>query len=250
MRRFLGITLPLLAVCMMAGNVALAQGQGRGRGGFSGPRMRQFQFSLLSLAAREDVQKELTATAEQKTKIEGIRQDLFAGFQRGGGGGNQNLSDEERQKRDEEMRKKGEEATEKLTAELTADQNSRLKQVQVWAQGSHALIENADVAKGLNLTADQKEALKTINDEADKKTGELRGQGGPGQNVSDEERAKRREQSAAIAADTNAECMAVLTDEQKAQFDKIKGAKFQLDPNVGGFGGPGGRRGRPGANNN
>jgi hypothetical protein len=32
-----------------------------------------------------------------------------------------------------------------------------------------------------------------------------------------------------VSNETDAECMAVLTDAQKAQLDKMKGPKFQLD---------------------
>jgi Spy/CpxP family protein refolding chaperone len=56
-------------------------------------------------------------------------------------------------------------------------------------------------------------------------------------------------QMAEIRKETEAECAAVLTDEQKAQFEKMKGPKFELDMSAFGRGGPG-RRGRPGGNNN
>src|SRR5580765_1772277 len=103
MRRFFGITLPLLAVCMLAGNVVFAQGFGRGRGGFGG----MGGGGAGMLLGNPQVQKELKMNEDQVAKIGEIQREMFAGFGQGGGGGFQNLSDEERQKRFEEMRKKG-----------------------------------------------------------------------------------------------------------------------------------------------
>lgn len=244
MRRFFGIALPLLAVCMMAGNVALAQGRGRGRG-FGGPGMGGPGMLL----GNQQVQKELKMTEDQVAKIGEIQREMFAGFGQGGGGF-QNLSDEERQKRFEEMRKKVEENNKKMLALLDAGQNARLKQIQLTVGGVAGLAGEQDVAKEaakeLKLTNDQKEALKTINEESGKKSGEIfagfRG-------ADEEQRTKLQAQLAEIRKDTEAECLAVLTDEQKAQFEKLKGPKFELDMSAFGRGGPGGRRGRPGANN-
>ena len=244
MRRFFGITLPLLAVCMMAGNVALAQGRGRGRGfggpGRGGPGM---------LLGSPQVQKELKMTEDQVAKVGEIQREMFAGF--AGGGGGQNLSDEERQKRDEDFQKKAQESAKKILALLDVDQHSRLNQIQLWIGGASGLAGNEEpakeTAKALNLTDDQKEALKMITEESGKKSQELfagfRG-------ADEEQRGKMMAQMTEIRKETEAEAMAVLTDEQKAQFEKLKGPKFELDMSAFGRGGPGGRRGRPGANNN
>jgi Spy/CpxP family protein refolding chaperone len=211
MRRLLRLTLPVLAICLLVGNAAFAQGRG-GRGGFQmgGPNMLMF----------EQVQKELKITDDQKSKIaaafEAARPPQGTNFQ--------NLTDEERA----EMRKKGEAAGKAAIATLTPDQSDRFKQMQLWVQGSRALVDNADLAKELKLTDDQKGAVKTIVDESDKKMGELM-RSSFQQGVSDEDRAKAREQMATMRNETDAECMAVLTDAQKAQLDKMKGPKFQLD---------------------
>lgn len=251
MRKVAGFTVAAIAVCLMAENAAFAQGRGGPGGGMAG--MRRMMNSPLGLLGRNDVRKELKISDEQKTKIEEIQQELFQGFGGGGGGGGgQNLSDEERKKRFDDMRKKGEAATEKATALLTDDQKVRLKQVRIWAQGAYVLTENEDVAKELKITDEQKEAVKLITEEADKKIGEIFAQGG-GFQASEEQQKKTREQLGELRKTTDEECQAVLTDAQKAQLDKLKGPKFELDPNErfgGGRGGPGGRRGRPGGNTN
>jgi Spy/CpxP family protein refolding chaperone len=243
MRRCFGIALPLLAVSMLAGNVAFAQGQGRGRGG-PGGMMRMFT-TVPALVAREEVQKELKVTEEQAAKLKTIGVEMRPAGGGGGGGGNfQNLSDEERQKFFADMQKRTEEATVKVAAVLTPEQNTRLKQIRLWALGSSALTDD-DTAKDLKLTDDQKEALKMINEESGKKSMEI---GAGFRGADEEQRNKLMAQMAEIRKETEAECMAVLTDEQKAQFTKMKGEKFDL-PMGPGRGGPGGgRRGRP--NNN
>jgi Spy/CpxP family protein refolding chaperone len=248
MRRFLGISSLAIVACLVASNAAMAQGQGRGgrggRGGFGGG------FGGISfLIQNADVQKDLKLSEDQTAKIKEVTDALRP--QRGGGGGTnfRDMTEEQRTAFFEEARKKGEEANKKITDLLTADQNVRLKQLQIWQQGTRALTNNEDVAKELSITDDQKSALKTITDESAKKGQEL-GRG-LGRGASEEERTKAREQMTALRSETEAECMAVLTDDQKAKLTAMKGTK--PDFNLNAFGGGGGRRGgrgRPGGNNN
>lgn len=253
MRRFFGMTVPVLALCLIASNVALAQGQGQGgrggRGGFGGFGGGG-QMPVAFLLASPQVQKDLKLTDEQTAKIKEIGE--AARPPRGGGGGAnfREMTEEQRKAFFEDLRKKGEEASKKVTDLLTAEQNARVKQIQLWMQGARALTENADVAKELSLTDDQKAAVKTILEESGKKSQELRtGR----RNASDEERKKIDDQLTAIRTETETESLAQLTADQKAKFDALKGPKFEVDRSQFGFGGPGGgrgRAGRPGGNNN
>jgi len=251
MRRFLGLTLPVVAICMLVSNVALAQGQGGRRGGGGGFGGGMGGFGIGGLLSTPQVQKELKMSEDQVAKVGEIQREAFAAFTGGAGGGGgrgANLSDEERKKRDEERAKRTEENNKKLLAVLDADQTTRVKQVQLWVSGAAGVGGNEEAAKELKLTDDQKAALKAINDEATKKRTEMFAGGGRG--ASEEERAKRTEQMASLRKDTEAECQAVLTDEQKSQFAKMRGPKFELDTAAFGRGGPGGGRGRRGGNNN
>src|SRR5262249_29624352 len=157
---------------------------------------------------------------DQTAKIKEVTDSLRP---QGGGGGGTNFRDLTEEQRNELLaagRKSGE-ATTKNTADLlAADQNTRLKQLHLWQQASRAHTNNDDVSKELSLTDDQKSALKTISDESAKKGQEL-GRGA-GRGASDEERTKVREQMAALRSETEAECMAVLTDDQKAKFTAMK----------------------------
>ena len=241
MRRFAGISLAFLAVCLLAGEAALAQGQGgRGRGGFGGGQM---MGSTTFLLQNPQVQKELSLSDDQTAKIkEALGEFAFGGGQRGQRGQGQQLSQEERRAQFAERQKKSEEAGQKALALLTLEQTGRFKQVQLWVQGTAALTQNEELGKQLSLTDDQKGAVKTITEESDKKRRELFA--GFGRGASAEERQKAGEQIAALRSETEAECMAVLTDDQKAKLEKLKGPKFQLEMPAGGG------RGRRGGNNN
>jgi Spy/CpxP family protein refolding chaperone len=234
MRRLAFFTVTCLAIGLMTGSTVFGQGRG-GRGFGGGPRGAD-------LLANEQVQKELNLSAEQTAKIQAIAEE--ARPQRGQGGGNfRNLPQEERDKLIAEFRKKAEEAAVKATAELTPDQLMRFKQIEIWVQGPRALAENAEVVKTVGVTDEQKAAIKTITDESDKKRQELFSQ--LGRNASDEDRKKAGDQSAELRKTTEAECLAVLTDGQKSQFEKLKGPKFELDRSA--FRGRG--RGRPRGDN-
>jgi Spy/CpxP family protein refolding chaperone len=250
MRRFLGLTLPAVAICMLVSNVALAQGPGGrgGRGGGFGGGMGGGGVGFL--IGSEQVQKELKMTDDQVAKVRDIQREAFAGFGGGAGGrgGNNNLSDEERQKQRDEFRARAEETNKKYLAVLDADQTTRIKQIQLWVAGTPGLANNEDASKELKLTDDQKAALKTISEESQKKSREMFAGGGRG--ASEEERTKRREQMTALQKDTEAECQAVLTDEQKSQFAKMRGPKFEFDPAAAFGGGRGGRGGRRGGQQN
>lgn len=240
------------AVCLAVATSAMAQGQGQGRGGRGGRGGfgggfggGAFGLSLSRIVSIEKVQKELKISDEQKTKLDAIRAEARQGGGGGAGGfGNfQNMSEEERTKFFEEMRKQGEERNKKVEAVLDADQNKRAKEILLQARGNSALAD-PEVAKQLALTEDQVASVKTIGEESGKQMRELFQPGGD----RDEQRKKMEE----LRKNTDEEYLNVLTDEQKAKFAALKGAKFELDPADlrGGFGGPGGRGGQGGQGGN
>src|SRR5262245_48411981 len=171
MRRLSGISAVALALCLSVSSVATAQQQGRrGRGNFGGGFGGFGGGGLSFLIQNPQVQKELKLSEDQIAKLKEVTD---AAGQAAGGGRRgqrgQNQTDEQRQAAHEERRKRTEETDKKITDLLTADQNVRLKQVQLWTQGMFALTSNETVAKELALTDDQKSALKTITEETNKK---------------------------------------------------------------------------------
>ncbi|HEY2252082.1 MAG TPA: hypothetical protein VGH74_13510 [Planctomycetaceae bacterium] len=239
MRRLFGITVASLVVCLVVSNGAMAQGRG-GRGGFGGGFGGGGFAGLLQMT---QVQKELKLSDDQIAKVKEVadaaRPPQGARGQRGA-----DQTDEQRAAAREERRKRTEETDAKLTALLMPEQVTRLKQVQLWVQGYSALTNNETVAKGLGLTDDQKAALKTISDEAGKKR--QAAFQGLGRGASEEQRTKAREEMATLQKDTDAECKAVLTDDQNAKLAAMKGEKFELDRSQA----TGGRGRRRGNNNN
>ena len=75
--------------------------------------------------------------------------------------------DEAREKGQELMKTVGEETKKAMADILTPEQNKRFKEIQLQQEGARAFNE-ADVQKALSLTDDQKEKIKTINDDAAK----------------------------------------------------------------------------------
>jgi len=236
----------LLAGFLAAPASAQQQGGDRARGFGGGFGGGGFDMMLLG---NEKVQKELELVDDQISKITKLREDSQAEMRKNFEGF-RDLSEDQRRAKMEELRTKGEasqkELRTKINEVLLPDQRDRLKELAIQAQGTGA-INNPEVAEALKITDDQKKQLETIREESGTKMREAfgggRGQGGP----NEEARAKITELRKEISEKT----LAVLTTEQKAQLEKMKGEKSEIDftqmRNFGGRGGPGGRR--PGGNN-
>jgi Spy/CpxP family protein refolding chaperone len=179
---------------------------GGGRGGFN-------------LSTNESVQKELGLTAKQKESLQKISADFRSSMS--------NLSDEDRQTKMSELRKAMED---KIGAVLNAKQNARLKEIQVQVQGPAALATK-DVAEALKLTDDQVSQITKLVDSLQsdiRDTFQVAGQ---------DNFAQARDEVAKLRQEGNDKILAVLNSDQKAGFEKMQGAKFDLP--AGGFGGGG-----------
>ena len=218
-----------VAVC----SPALAQGQGRrGDGGFVDG------VSEIYVLQSSQVQKELELVDDQIAKIKELAN---ARGEREGGG--QDLSDDERERRATAAK----ERKAKLDAILLPAQQARLAEITLQYLGTSALNDE-DIQTKLGITADQKTALTTLRDESRKAMGELFA-GGRGVAVATD-RAAAREKFAKAMAEANEKTLAVLTSEQKAEFEKMQGKKIEIDrAALGDFGsrggaiGPGGGQG-------
>jgi Spy/CpxP family protein refolding chaperone len=241
-------TLSIIAISVLA-VTALAQGGGQ-RGGFGGGQRGGFGGAMVqtetTLLNRNDVQKELKLTDEQKTKLVALRQEMMdkmrAQFQGGrNSGGDANGQAGTRGGFDQEaMRKQAEEfqkeSTEKTKAILTEDQWKRLAQIRVQMAGSRIFTEE-EFTKKLGLKAAQK---LQITDMMDKQ-----------QAANQQIMAKFREEGAdreALMKDLaeNDKILReaiekILTDEQRKTLADMEGPKFTPDPNErANFGGRGG----------
>ena len=115
---------------------------------------------------------------------------------------------------------------------LDAGQQKRLMGIAIQVNGAGAVVDPA-VAKELNLTDDQKKQLAEVRQ---KNMEALRDafQGGRDQGG--------REKIQELRDEANKKMMAVLTSDQQAQLESLKGDKVDIDMSqLRGPGGPGGR---------
>jgi Spy/CpxP family protein refolding chaperone len=199
---------------------ALAQ---RGQGGRGGPGGGGAMFLL----ANEGVQKELKITDEQKDKLKAASEK----FQADNKDEIAKLRDRNTPQEDRaEIRKKISEASAKaLSGILKPEQEKRLKQIEMQQQGAFAFAD-PEVQKTLKLTDDQKDKIKTINEEAGKAMREAF-QGGGGGRPSPEAAKKMAD----MRKETKEKIDAVLTPDQKKAWKDMTGEPFEM------------QRGRPGA---
>lgn len=236
-----------LAVVVVVAEVAEAQrgggrgrGRGFGRGGFG--LLNQQPLSKLALLNNEQVQTELALSEEKVAEIETMvdayrdaRRELFTdGFD-----GNF----QEIQSQQEELENQ---FSTQAVASLEEGKAKRLQEIYVQVNGASALFD-AEIARALGLSEEQQTRLATVGDEnAETLRGSM-------QELRDLEGEERDARVTEMQTTSNANLLAVLSDEQKTQFEGLKGTALELDrsevQNLGGrgFGGRGrGGRGRRG----
>jgi hypothetical protein len=222
-----------LAFWVVATLPAVAQPPGGGRGfggGMGGPTPKA------RLATLSEVQADLKLSDDQKSKISAISDQLVSDTRAviGGGGGDPG-----------EMRTKMEQLSKdssaKVDALLEPTQQKRLQEIAIQVNGANSLSDPA-VAQQLQLSDDQKKKLD------DARQGNFQAMrdalADMGQMSREERQAKRDE----LRKAADEKLLAVLTDQQKTEFEGLKGTPLTVDlsplrPQRGG-GGPGGGGGR------
>jgi Spy/CpxP family protein refolding chaperone len=242
MQRFCSLfTIAALAVLCLS-TVASAQP----RGGFGGPGGRfGFGGGLMGLVRIEAVQKEIGAEADQVAAIQKYGEEQRA--QRAGNQGGQrpnfqNMSAEDREKLAAQMEKQTAAANAKLAEILKPQQIARIEEISLQVRGSSALAD-PKVAEKLKLSDEQKAKLKEVtaaNMKAMQSQMQELGQGGNREGL--------REKMQELRKQAQEKVLAVLSTEQQAAFEKLKGKAFQMpEPPAGGQGGGRQRRGGAGA---
>lgn len=213
-----------LALAMFAASPASAQ---FGRGMQIPPSVQN-----IMMMRAEAVQKELNLNADQTKEIADVAarmqseaMEIFSGLQ--------DLNPEERQQEMpgliKMMTEKGKELQGKVDKILDAKQNARMKELSLQQRGP-AAFEDEAILTALKITEDQKNKLIAIRDEAAAKQQEIMAAvaaGGDRQAIGEKVRALQKE--------LGEKALAVLTAEQNAAFEKMKGVEFKFPQ--------GGRRG-------
>ncbi|MGC4006904.1 MAG: hypothetical protein QM811_28775 [Pirellulales bacterium] len=206
-----------LAIMLSAQSV-FAQRQGGqrpgGQGGFGG------QGGQNGLISMEAVQKELGITSEQKEKITKTTEEARTAG-REGFGGFRDASEAERAKMMEKMQAARKETQTKIEALLTTEQKTRLRNCPFQEMGTRAL-RTEEVQAELKLSDEQKKKLDVVSAAGRQNAG-----GDRPQRPTAESMAAREKQY-----------LDVLTSDQQAAFEKMKGKKFEFpQQGRGGFGG-------------
>ncbi len=212
------IVLTLSVVVLLA---SPALGQQRQRGQRQGQR-GQFggfgQGGLAGLLQNEGVQKELKLDQDQLGKVKEAVQkvqeknrDAFAKLR--------DLGQEERFEKTRELtRTISDQTLAALSSILKPEQTKRLKQIELQQGGTQA-FNRPDVQTALNLTNEQKEKIKTINDDVAR---EMRGlfQGGDFQQA--------REKMTSLRKESMERIQSVLSAEQKKTWKDMTGDPFEV----------------------
>jgi hypothetical protein len=217
MRRVSRFVLAVGLALVVAAPVA-AQQQKKGRGQGQRGQFGGGQGGAAALLENEGVQKELKLEADQVSKakdvVKSIREKHKDAFDR-----LRDASQEERRTKSRELGQMvSQETLAALKDVLKPDQLKRLKQIELQAAGV-AAFTTPEVQKALNLTDQQREELRTINDAYGKQMRELIG-GGNEQGG--------RERMATLRKETMTKVQAVLTDAQKGTWKELTGEPFEV----------------------
>jgi Spy/CpxP family protein refolding chaperone len=208
---------------------ALAQGGGQGRrGGFG-------QGGALQLTGREDVQKDLALTDDQKAKLSELR-DKAQAKQREAFTAAREAAGDDRDAMMKAMQttmaKLNEENAKDIAGVLTADQNKRLKEIRIQFSGASIVTQDMAIQKELGITDDQKAKFTDLQTRQRAAMTEVF------QN-SQGDQAAIREAMTKNQKVMEEEIKKILTDDQKAKLKDMAGTKpfARVDPPAGGGGG-------------
>lgn len=174
----------------------------------------------------EAVQNELGLSDEQKkmltefaSQLQSEAMEIISGLQ--------DLSQEEQKEHMPELMKmvgeKGKDMQEKVDKVLEPKQVARMKELSLQSRGASAL-EDDEIIAALKITDDQKQKLIAVREEGNKKMEEamqsLRSGGG--------DQGEIRQKMMGMRKELGDKALAVLSDAQREQFEKMKGAKFNF----------------------
>jgi hypothetical protein len=212
---FAKVSLAIGVSLLLTGASSVQPPQGSRGGFFGGGRAGPM------LLRNKSVQQELKLSEEQAKKINEVIQEVFGKHQDEIATLREQGAEQGFEKMQELMKKVSEETRKALAGVLQPDQEKRFKQIELQLQGARAFQE-ADVQNALKLTDEQKEKLKTIDQDAAKEMQNLRSQGGPG-NFQEGLRKVN-----ALRKEATEKAQSVLTEDQKKTWADMTGKTFEM----------------------
>jgi Spy/CpxP family protein refolding chaperone len=214
------------AAALVCGAMAQGGGQGRGRGMFG------MQGNALQLTGREDVQKDLALTDDEKAKLSELRdkaqqkrRDAFQAARDQAGDDREAMM----KAMQTTMAKLAEEDAKDIAGILTADQNKRLKEIRVQFVGVSIVSQDKEIQKDLGITDDQKAKFTELQTKQGAAMRELF-QSAQGDQAAMQEGMKKNQKI------MEEEIGKILTADQKAKLKDMGGSKpfVRVDPPAGG----------------
>jgi Spy/CpxP family protein refolding chaperone len=203
---------------------AVAQGFPGGGGGQRRGMMGQMGRGMggpAQLVGREDVQKELNLTSEQKTKLSDLQdkmrtkqRETMQSMMQGGGRPDPDQMRATFEKMNAETQKE-------LDTILNDDQKKRLRELSIQRAGNGAVMM-PDVAKELGLTSEQQDKLKSLQQKLQEANQSLMQKAMSGE--IDRSEVGEKMQSNQKVMDE--EIAKILTGDQKTKLEAMKGKPF------------------------
>lgn len=203
----------VLAILVLTATSASAQFP-FGIGGMSGSAM---------LLANKSVQEELKMTKEQTEKMGNFQEKLMAKGQDLFGKLQGAKPEEMREMITKLMKEINDDAEKTAKDVLKPEQMKRLKQIELQQAGLSNFTKE-DIQKNLKLTADQKDKIKIVTDDATKDTQALLKDAGRDR----QKLAEARKKVQALNKEANEKVQKFLTADQKKAMDDVLGAPFEL----------------------
>jgi len=191
-----------------------------------GSRSGRVRSSLLGLLSLEQVQKELKVTEDEVAKVKKIGEKLRDEMRKKYAELRKIEDADKRRAKMNEMREQYDSASRKqLHDVLSREQMIRLYQIRSQYQAVSDTLAGKYVAEKLKLTDDQKtKAAKIGSDARTKRYDIYRTMRG----ADEKKRAEAGKKLAEIRADADKQALELLTKEQRAEFEKMKGKKFEI----------------------
>ncbi len=218
--RIAGKSVLVLGLAALLAGPALAQ-RGPGGGG---------RFGGGSLLDNQSVQKELKLTDDQIKKVKEVTQSVYDKHKEELDALRKEGRQAQPEKRQELFKTIGEERNKALAEVLKPEQSKRYKEITLQQRGAQA-FNDEEVQKTLKITDEQKDKIKTINEDAAKERQELfprRGGAGGGGRPDPAAFEEIRKKMAALNKETMEKVTAVLTDDQKKAWKDLVGAPFEI----------------------